>query len=159
MKFKGIYLIVFACVVFSCTSNTIYEKPEDLIAKDTMVMLLKDLYLANAAKNVKNKQAQRRFSYVPIVYAKYKIDSSRFQRSNLYYTSRIDIYEPLLGQVLDSLELERKDFARKKHVRDSLRQDSLKRVRKKQVKRNLKVLDIEPDTEKKKIDLSKSKKS
>jgi len=125
-------------MLFSCTSNTIYEKPDDLIPKDTMVLLIKDLYLAAAAKNVLNKQSQRRFSYVPLVYQKYKIDSVRFQKSNLYYTSKIDIYEPLLQKVIDTLDAERKVFNQLKKVRDSVRQDSIKKTRleRVQMKRN-----------------------
>lgn len=131
MKVKGLFLLIVTCVLFSCTSNTIYEKPKDLITKDTMVSLLKDLYLASAAKNVTNKQAQRRFSYVPLVYDKYKIDSARFQRSNLYYISLVDVYEPMLEEVFSTLEAERTILARQKKVRDSLRQDSLRRVKRK----------------------------
>ena len=132
MKFKEIYIVVFTCFTFvSCTSNTIYEEPKDLIQKDTMALLLKDMYLAVAAKNVTNKNSQRRFSYIPLVYEKYKIDSARFQRSNLYYTSKIDIYEPLLEGILKDLEADRKLFARQKKVRDSIRKDSISKAKKK----------------------------
>ena len=130
MKTKVGIIISVCLLVYSCTSKTIYEKPKDLIPKDTMVFLLKDLHLAAAAKNVTNKQLQRRFSYVPLVFQKYQIDSVRFQKSNLYYTSKIDIYEPLFDEVLKSLEEERTLFARQKKVIDSLRQDSIKTARK-----------------------------
>lgn len=152
MKFKGIYIAVFACIMFlSCTSNTIYEEPKDLIPKDTMALLLKDMYLAVAAKNVTNKNSQRRFSYIPLVYQKYKIDSARFQRSNLYYTSKIDIYEPLLDGILKDLEADRKLFARQKKVRDSIRQDSVRQAKAKLVKKNRKIVEMDEKTKKKKL--------
>ena len=94
-----------------------------------MIPLLKDLYLASAAKNIKNNQLQRRFSYAPLVYQKYKIDSTRFQRSNLYYTSKIDLYEPMLKEVLAALEKDRGLYAKLKKERDSIRQDSLTKAR------------------------------
>ena len=47
-----ILIILFA----SCKSNTIYDEPKDLIPKDSMVLLLKDLYLATSAKSIKNKK-------------------------------------------------------------------------------------------------------
>lgn len=94
-----------------------------------MIPLLKDLYLASAAKNIKNSQLQRRFSYAPLVYQKYQIDSNRFQRSNLYYTSKIDLYEPILKEVLASLEKDRALYSKLKKERDSLKQDSLKNAR------------------------------
>ena len=127
---KFLAILFTLSLLASCTSNSIYEKPKDLISKDTMVILLKDLYLAAAAKNVKNKQLQRRLNYVPLIYEKYQIDSLRFQASNLYYTSKIDVYEPLLTEVLTLLEKEKTVYARQKKVRDSLRQDSIKKTRK-----------------------------
>ena len=86
-----ILIILFA----SCKSNTIYDEPLDLIPKDSMVMLLKDLYLATAAKNIKNARQQKKVSYITLVYNKYNIDSLRFNSSNLYYTSKIDVNETM----------------------------------------------------------------
>lgn len=126
---KFLVIILVFCAFLSCTSNTIYEKPKDLIPRDSMIPLLKDLYLASAAKNIKNSQLQRRFSYAPLVYQKYQIDSNRFQRSNLYYTSKIDLYEPILKEVLASLEKDRALYSKLKKERDSLKQDSLKNAR------------------------------
>jgi len=127
---KKILVIIFVgSLCLSCTSNTIYEKPKDLIPKDSMVLLLRDLYIAAAAKNVKNKNLERKISYAPFVFDKYKIDSSRFQRSNFYYTSKIDLYQPMLTEVLNSLEEDRSKYAALKKVKDSIRQDSLRRTR------------------------------
>ena len=117
-------------VFLSCTSNTIYEKPKDLIPKDSMVLLLKDLYIATQAKNIKNRKAQRKMSYLPLIYKKYKIDSLRFQKSNFYYTSKIDDYEPMLQQVLKELESKRSELAKIKKVQDSILQDSVRKSRK-----------------------------
>lgn len=132
---KGLLIIFVVSLFLSCTGNTIYEKPKDLISKDSMVLLLKDLYLATAAKNIKNINLQRRFSYAPLVYQKYQIDSLRFHRSSLYYTSKVDLYEPMLKEVLASLEEDRAVFARQKKVKDSIMQDSLKRDRRLKGKR------------------------
>ena len=98
MKNSITYLILIVLFA-SCRSNTIYEEPIDLIPKDSMMMLLKDLYLATAAKNIKNNRQQKKVSYITLVYNKYNIDSLRFNTSNLYYTSKIDIYEPMLNEI------------------------------------------------------------
>jgi hypothetical protein len=144
--------LVFLCL--SCTSNSIYEKPDDLIPKDSMQMILKDLYLATSAKNIKNKRQQRRFSYIPLVYQKYKIDSTRFKESSLYYTSRIDDYEPMLNAILKTLQEERALFARQRAVRDSLRQDSIKKVRQKMnIKNSQMNVKLDEKTKKKKEQL------
>ena len=94
----------------SCSSNTIYDEPKDLIPKDSMVLLLKDLYLATSAKSIKNKKQQKKISYTPLVYNTYKIDSLRFSTSNFFYTSKVDVYEPMLDQVMELLKKEQGFF-------------------------------------------------
>ena len=90
MKHTTIFLI-FMTLLASCSSNTIYDEPKDLIPKDSMVLLLKDLYLATSAKSIKNKKQQKKISYTPLVYNTYKIDSLRFSTSNFFYTSKVDV--------------------------------------------------------------------
>lgn len=124
------YLVVFfvlATLLFSCTSKTIYEKPKDLIPKDTMILLLKDLYVATSAKGIKNKNQQKRISYISLVYDKYTIDSLRFKTSSIYYTSEIDDYEPMLDEVMSLLEKDQAILAKIKKVKDSIINDSLKK--------------------------------
>lgn len=114
--------------LYSCTSNTIYKQPKDLIPKDTMVDLMTDLYLASASRNLKNIKLQKGINYIPLVHAKYNIDSLRLKRSNFYYTSKVDEYQKLLEEVKLNLENQRKMFSRKKKVRDSIRADSIRRT-------------------------------
>jgi len=140
-------IILFA----SCKSNTIYDEPLDLIPKDSMMMLLKDLYLATAAKNIKNARQQKKVSYTTLVYNKYNIDSLRFNSSNLYYTSKIDVYEPMLNEITALLKKEQEFFTEAKKIKDSLYTDSLLNNSIK-IKKELKTEDI------KKIDLLNKKK-
>ena len=111
---KHITCLFLIILLASCRSNTIYDEPIDLIPKDTMVMLLKDLYLASSAKSIKNRRQQRKVSYITLVYNKYNIDSLRFNASNLYYTSKIDVYEPMLNEVTELLEKEEVFFKKAK---------------------------------------------
>ena len=83
----------------SCTSRTIYKKPEDLISKNEMIDIWVDIYIANGTQTLKNKKLEKRINYFPFVYLKYNIDSARFMNSNIYYTSRIDEYEEMFQQV------------------------------------------------------------
>jgi len=140
-------IILFA----SCKSNTIYDEPLDLIPKDSMMMLLKDLYLATAAKSIKNSRQQKKVSYTTLVYNKYNIDSLRFNSSNLYYTSKIDVYEPMLNEITALLKKEQEFFTEAKKIKDSLYTDSLLNNSIK-IKKELKTEDI------KKIDLLNKKK-
>ena len=63
------------------------------------------------------------------VYEKYKIDSSRFNRSNTYYISTIDEYIKLFREVKDSLEKKSNSFKRLKKRKDSIRRDSIIKLR------------------------------
>ena len=90
----------------SCTSNTIYKKPKDLISQEQMVDLLVDMQLAIGAKSVKNIE-EKRSNYMPLIYKKYNVDSARFARSNFYYSTTIDDYTRILQAVsirLDTLK-------------------------------------------------------
>jgi hypothetical protein len=116
-----------------------------------MVLLLKDLYLASAAKNIKNIKQRRRISYLPLIYNLYKIDSSRFQNSSLYYTSKIDEYQPMLQEALTLLENERTSLAKIKKTQDSIRQDSIKKRRQELIKSNKKDILSDKSLVKKKL--------
>ena len=122
---KTISICVLLILVVSCTSKTIYPKPKDLIPKDTMSLLFKDLFIANAARNVKNIKLQRKVNYHPLIFKKYKIDSSRFYRSNLYYTSTIDGYEDIFAKTVLSIENDQKIFIALKKRKDSIIKDSI----------------------------------
>jgi len=108
--------IFVCCFIFliSCTSNTILEKPEDLIPRDKMVKLLTDVALANAAENIRNVDEKRDVNYFTVIYDKYQIDSTQFKSSSFYYASKIDDYNAMLKEVeirltkkVDSLREER----------------------------------------------------
>ena len=128
---KLVYIFFLSILVFSCTSNTIIKKPDDLIPKDQMVDLLTDLLLANGGKNIKNINLERDVNYFPVVFEKYKIDTTQFKKSNFYYTSRIDDYDEILKKVENRLKELKKIYDKERAVLDSIRKDSLMQVREK----------------------------
>ena len=101
---KIIYTILVFVLASACTSNTIYKKPDNLISKKVMADILTDMYLAEGARSVHNKELERLVDYMPLVYEKYKIDSVRFAESNFYYNTRIDDYEEILKTVDNRLK-------------------------------------------------------
>jgi len=111
MKKLGILLTVL--MLASCSNNPIIEKPKDLIPKDTMVLLLTDLFIAKSAFAEKNLNNNRKINYMPLVYNKYKIDSTRFISSNLFYTSRFEEYGLIYEEINEKL-LVRKALLQKK---------------------------------------------
>ena len=116
---KFLYFIVLTFLV-SCTSNTIYKEPKDLIPKDTMIALLTDMYLASSAKNIKNKFLKKESNYMVLVYNKYKIDTIRFDRSNKYYTSKADDYSDMLKKVKNNIDSLDKKYRELQRVKDSI---------------------------------------
>ncbi|MGB1042494.1 MAG: DUF4296 domain-containing protein [Tenacibaculum sp.] len=114
------YIIVLLFLI-SCTSNTLYKKPKDLIPKDSMITLLTDMYIASSAKNVKNKLLQKEKNYVVLVYEKYKIDSTRFDSSNEYYTSKIEEYTDMLNVVKSNIDSIQEVYMNKRMVQDSIK--------------------------------------
>ena len=127
------YLLIFITII-SCTSNTIYKKPKDLIPRDSMVLMLQDLYTANAAKSVKNKFRNKHKTYIPFLYEKYKVDSLRFFESNNYYNSQINVYEEMLNEVRLNLQIQLDSFSDQLHVKDSIK-DAEKEIKKEKKRR------------------------
>ena len=122
------YLLIFFFLV-SCTSNTILEKPKDLIPKDTMSLLIQEMMIASSAKHVKNKNFERKIEYMSLVYDQFKIDSTRFQTSNLYYMSKIDVYQEIFVNAKDRLEKQKAFYEEINNKKDPIVSDSLKKIR------------------------------
>ena len=134
---KNSLFFITLLFLVSCTSNTIYKAPKDLIPKDTMELLLYDLNLVNSSKHKKNIKLQK-INYMPLVYEKYKIDSTRFKESNIYYISTIDTYETIFEAIKLRLKAEKEKYATIKKEKDSIRKDSLRKW-KKTIKKNFKL--------------------
>jgi hypothetical protein len=118
------YLFLFIFLT-SCTSNTIFEKPKDLIPKDTMSLLLQEMMISSSAKFIKNKNNQKNINYMPFVYENFKIDSTRFESSNYYYMSKIDLYQEILENAQNGIESRQDVFKNMKTVLDSIKKDSI----------------------------------
>jgi len=120
------FLLLFVFLI-SCTSNTIFEKPKDLIPRDTMSLLIQDMMIASSAKFVKNINKQKKINYMSFVYDKYKIDSLRFQNSNFYYISKIDLYEEIITDAKVKLEKKKKFYSNLKKTQDSIKKNKRKK--------------------------------
>ena len=117
---KTPYILIFLFLT-SCTSNTIFKKPDDLISEQEMANLLTDLYISAAAKPLKNIQQKRNVNYNHLVFEKYGIDSAQFKRSNFYYTTKIDEYESIYKKVEANLEKLNKTYKLMKKEKDSVK--------------------------------------
>lgn len=115
----------------SCTSNTIFKKPKDLIPKDTMSLLLQEMMISTSAKFIKNKNNQKNINYMPFVYERFKIDSTRFESSNYYYMSTIDLYQEILEKAKASINTQQDVLKKVQKELDSIKKDALKLTRSK----------------------------
>lgn len=102
MKARFIFLL-FVILILGCTSNTIMKKPDDLIPKKEMIDIMTDIYIANAAMSVQDKNGERNRNYMSLVYEKYQVDSAQLSRSNLYYLSKVDDYEKMHKKVMERI--------------------------------------------------------
>ncbi|MEN8124711.1 MAG: DUF4296 domain-containing protein [Bacteroidota bacterium] len=124
--FKYILLLVF---FVSCEGKTNYKKPKDLIAKDQMIDLLTDMHLAIGATSVNNINSEKSKKYMFLVFDKYKIDSTRFASSNLYYTSNVDEYREMYEEINKRLDDIRKRYEIEPDSIAKQAYDSLKFIR------------------------------
>jgi len=92
-----------------------------------MTLLIQDMYIAQSSRYYKNINNQKNIEYMPFIYDKYKIDSSRFQKSNFYYTTKIDLYEEILDDAKKGLEEKKGLFNSIQKRKDSLRKDSIEK--------------------------------
>ena len=116
--FNFIFLVAFSFI--SCQDVKGPEKPDNLIAKDKMVDILTEAYLANAARSVDNKSIISKGIVIDtIVYKNFGIDSLQFVKSNEYYAADVNIYIEIFQKVearlnamqakIDSIQQEEKN--------------------------------------------------
>ena len=104
-----------------------YKKPKDLIPKDTLELLLTDMYLAVASNNIKDKCFKKRENYTPFVFEKYQIDSTRFYNSNNYYTSKIEDYKDILNAVKARIQKDYDFFEVELAYNDAIKKEKKKK--------------------------------
>ena len=135
---KAIYVLLFSAL-FACSEKVI-EKPENLIPKDQMALILYDLAIINAAKTTNPSYLiNRNFESMPFIYRKYGIDSVQFVQSDIYYASIPDEYESIYKVVEARLELEMNEVEeRKTRISDSIRRmadEQRNKIRQEQLKK------------------------
>ena len=127
--------LVFGLLVTSCQDVKRPQMPANLIAQDTMVSILVDAYMMNAARSIDNRTLVNKGVLLDsILYTKHRIDSLQFAQSNAYYASDLDVYKKLFLQVQEELKIEKtkKDtlYAQYKRAKELQRiNDSVKGAR------------------------------
>lgn len=101
-------LFVLICLLASCRDVvTGFNSSENLIPRDTMVMLIKDMTLLESHVQMKYIQVNRYHKTMKksgdLILKKYQISSERYEASINYYGSHQEEMQSIYSQVLDSL--------------------------------------------------------
>lgn len=107
MKKILLFLVVFSLFV-SCKKE-LAKKPDNLIDKDKMVDIMYDLSVLNAMRS-QNSALLDSFknNSNAYIYKKYKIDSTQFAKSNIYYAADYKEYSTMYEKVKLRLDSDKK---------------------------------------------------
>jgi len=117
---KYAFITVWVVILISC-GEKLMDKPEDLIPKEKMINILKDMAVLNSAKAIKitvfhdNKIKPTNF-----IFSKYGIDSLQFVTSDRYYASLPNEYEAMYLEIEKQLDAEEKEVIEAKRIKDSV---------------------------------------
>ncbi|MCK5816014.1 MAG: DUF4296 domain-containing protein [Flavobacteriaceae bacterium] len=125
---QALKLFILFGLIISCTSNTIYKKPSDLIEKELMIQLIVDMEIATSSGGSSNLRKESGRDYMSLVYEKYEIDSARFERSNFYYYTKIDDYKKILREVERRLKMMEEEQAGVNGIADSIKKEEERRI-------------------------------
>jgi hypothetical protein len=102
--YKLIMSVIVFFVFFGCQDVVKPEKPENLISEDTMVSILTESYLINAARSFDFKTLRDKgIKLDSFIYKKFNVDSVQFAESNAYYTADLNRYNKIFVKVEEQL--------------------------------------------------------
>ena len=105
------YIVLCGFLFWGCQEVTRPERPDNLIDSETMVGILVDAYLGNAARSNNNRVLREHGIQIDsILYAKYGIDSLQMASSTAYYEAEINSYLAIMDQVESRLSLLKKEL-------------------------------------------------
>lgn len=96
---------VTACFIFSCGTPK-DPVPDNLLSPDSMVSILVDIHLVEAASSVtrlNDVQSFKAQELYPAIYKSHHIDSAAFRRSFDYYLKHPEKLEAIYEKVLNEL--------------------------------------------------------
>jgi hypothetical protein len=124
MSKKTSILIFLLLLFFSCSTPPV-EKPENLIEEETMIDLLTDIHLAEAAFNHlrhRDSLVERSSSvnFYHSVLDKYQIQDSVFEKSFVFYASQPRKFEKMYRQAMNTLSEMEQEYSGRKEEREEL---------------------------------------
>jgi len=123
-----ILLILLCSVIFiACSSNVDGKaEPDNLIPRDSIVLILKDLIVIEAhiqTKYVHVSQYHKLMTKSGLeVLKKYHVSHDRFESSIDYYGSRQEMMQSIYAEILDSLNRQASMIGRDVKMTDTIKQ-------------------------------------
>jgi len=129
--------IIATLVLWSCHEVIRPEKPENLIAKDTMIQILAEAYLGNSARSITNKTLREKGVQIDsIIYTRFGVDSLQFAESNTYYASQVNEYIKLIKGVEEELKARKAVIDSLYEIEKEAKQKKKDSINKKQLIKN-----------------------
>ncbi|PVW14169.1 DUF4296 domain-containing protein [Marixanthomonas spongiae] len=101
---------ILLCIFLGCQSVEKPEKPDNLIPKEKMVDMMLESYLSNAARSVNNRKIRSYgLKLDSLLYAKYRVDSLQFAKSNTYYAADLETYQEMFTTIEERLKALKKE--------------------------------------------------
>ena len=102
---KGILFFALLVSFIGCRKEETVKTPKKLIDKAVMVNVLYDLAILDASKyQMMSKTEYQKITPKEFIFKKYKIDSTQFSQSNIYYASFVEEYKTMFDQVEKRLQ-------------------------------------------------------
>ena len=106
MRFIGLLLIVVG-LLSSCSKKQVVV-PENVIPRDSMILMLTDVHIAESTIQIRNlgrsdttrQEAYARYRYI---FNKYKVNDERFRESFEFYRSQPEYFHKMYDEVLARL--------------------------------------------------------
>ncbi len=105
---------------FNCIPSANNEVPENLIDREKMVNVLKDVYLAeeSVATFLPDKRDSMAYLLYNHVFRIHQIEEQQFYESLNYYNTHPEVIKEIHDNISDSLELELKNLTRGRSIDD-----------------------------------------
>lgn len=149
---KNIIPIFILLIVLAGCKKELIKEPKRLIEREKMVNIMYDLSILEAMK-LENPGLMDSIKYTSnqYIYKKYKIDSTQFAQSNIYYASDYKEYEKMYNQIKARLDNE------KTQVTSLIRAKTKKEMQKEKAKKKLKEKKVADSIKKAKQNLNLKK--
>lgn len=127
-RYIALILIVVLTTV-SCKEEAV-PKPDNLLSKEQMAVILYDITLINSIKGVNKKKLEDGYMHLDAyLYKKHNTDSAQFADSNNYYAANPAMYGKIYETVQARLAKERKTVGKELEA-EQKRRDSIQKSKK-----------------------------